>query len=238
MCSRSRALAWAVGAAFTVLLASSFLPLWDRWYVHLSGEKKYASSAWKVIRSLPDNRRDIESFADLWAMHAINMAKVLALVIISIAASCCVFQLRRSRSLKWLVPLLFGTIATCAVGLARADRFEAEHWISPFVLAFFALLLFVEHETDADAPDMKVPDEAINRLLALKNEGSLLGRGRARVRQRARMWPITVSPPESTATEPLDRLMLAKRRLTLGGSSTSPPTAPAPAQTTPRSPLH
>jgi hypothetical protein len=120
--------------------------------------------------------------------------------------------------------------------LARADRLEAEHWIGLLVLAFFALLLFVEHETDADAPDIEVPDAAINRLLALKNEGSLLVRGRTRARRHARMWPIIATPPDSTATEPLDRLMLAKRRLSLGSSSTSPPTAPTPAQTAPRSP--
>lgn len=221
MATRAEATAWATGAALAVLFAGSQVPVWINWHVDLDHTSAYGRTLWRVLDNLSSNRRDVESSAEMWALHRGNVLTAILLLTVAVAAGWCLYRHMRTESLAWGRGLLIGITAAGILALICSKDLRTEHLFPVVILVGgFAILLLSPEIDNSTATGAKVLDNLIDK----KRQGRLLPPVRVPRFQRTYRLAVPHSGRNTTAvTGELDRLVALKRQLRSLESETGDP---------------
>ena len=230
MSPRGRAAIRAAGAPVLVLLAGSVLPIWTRWHVGLHSDLGLSATLWEAARGFMANVRDVESNAELWALHRGNGLVFLTLLAAAGVAGWRVLRWQRSGAAGWEWFFLAGGLAAGALVLGSAEDVRGHHLLTFLLLVAYVVGLALAGRPRA-VPEPGTEPEAIDRLVDLKRRGVLLPRYRLR-RRRAAGIAKRRADDEVLPVGELNRLVALKHRIGLsagtvvGGHAAEPHGAP------------
>ena len=210
---RGRAVTRGAGAAAIVLLAGSLLPFWTRWYVGPNSERGYADTLWEAAGQLPAARREIDSDAELFAQYRADGVATAILFAVTAAVGWGVYRWQRTGAAGWGwgvagITAVAAVVVVAVVVVGRTANLRPVHVLPLVLLLGYSLLLVLAEPVDAEPGQ---PSGEIDRLVGLKRRGVLLPSHRPR---RRRAWfARPPAPADDAPTEPLDRLVAAKQRI-------------------------